>query len=71
MSGVKERLDQLSETKINIKNAINELGGNIKDQDSFRSYPEQIQKVIDTTIIPQSDLNRLTQAAININNEVV
>lgn len=56
MSGVEERLNYLEETKTKLKDSINSLGGTIEDSTPFDEYYQQIQKIIDTTIIPQSTL---------------
>ena len=71
MSGVKDRLDYLEETKNLIKEAIITSGGTLSSESTFREYPEQIQHVIDTTIIPQSVLDELIEKSNIINGEEV
>ena len=66
MSGVEERIDYLNETKDLIKQAINETGGEISEDMTFRDYPGQIQVIIDETVIPQSDLDNLVDSLFNI-----
>lgn len=57
MSGVKDRLDYLEETKNLIKEAI--------------VTSEQVQYVIDHSIISQSILDELVQKSIIINGEEI
>ena len=71
MSGVKARLDYLTETKSKIKEAINNLGGNIDDTMAFDEYPAEIDKLIETEVIPQATLDNLVSNIGNINGEVV
>ena len=56
MNGVEQRLNYLQETKSLIKDSINKNGGEITDSTPFDEYYQQIQKIIDTTVIPQSTL---------------
>lgn len=71
MSGVKDRLDYLEETKNLIKEAIVTSGGTLSDESTFREYPEQVQYVIEHSIIPQSVLDELVQKSIIINGEEI
>ena len=71
MSGVKDRLDYLEETKNLIKEAIVTSGGTLSDESTFREYPEQIQYIIDHSIIPQSVLDELIEKSNIINGEEV
>lgn len=61
MNGVEQRLNYLQETKSLIKDSINKNGGEITDSTPFDEYYRQIQKIIDTTIIPQSTLVDLVE----------
>lgn len=61
MNGVEQRLNYLQETKSLIKDSINKNGGEITDSTPFDEYYQQIQKIIDTTIIPQSTLVDLVE----------
>lgn len=71
MSGVKDRLDYLEETKNLIKEAIVISGGTLSDESTFREYPEQVQYVIDHSIISQSVLDELIEKSNIINGEEV
>lgn len=71
MSGVKDRLDYLEETKNLIKEAIVTSGGTLSDESTFREYPEQVQYVIEHSIISQSVLDELVQKSIIINGEEI
>ena len=65
--GLQEKLDKLKQSKEAIKLAIEETGDiTIEEEATFRSYPEQIQYIIDTTIIPQSELDSLVNKTNNI-----
>lgn len=68
---IQEQLNDILSSKLAIKNAINNNGGEITDETIFRKYPEQIQKVIDEHIVPYSDLKDTIDIAININGEEV
>ena len=68
-NGVADRLNYLEETKRQIKQSINNLGGTIEDDTPFDEYPDQIQNIINTQIIPQSELDNLMNKVININGE--
>ncbi len=70
MSGVKDRLDYLEETKNLIKEAIVTSGGTLTEESTFREYPEQIQYIIHS-IIPQSVLDELIEKSNIINGEEV
>ena len=70
-NGVEDRLNYIEETKGLIKQSINNLGGTIEDDTPFSDYPEQIQHIIDTSIIPQSELDNLVNEVIDINGEEV
>lgn len=61
MNGVEEKLEYLQETKKLIRDSINQNGGTITDATPFDEYSTQIQKVIETTVIPQSVLNDLVE----------
>lgn len=71
MSGVKDRLDYLEETKNLIKEAIVTSGGTLSEESTFREYPEQVQYVIEHSIISQSVLDELVQKSIIINGEEI
>lgn len=47
MGTISEKLTYLNETKQELKQAINNLGGSIDDQTTFRQYAEQLQNVYD------------------------
>jgi len=68
---VKEKLDYLLETKELIRKSINNLDGNISEEADFDEYMEQIQTIIDTKVIPQSDLDNLMNLAENINGGAI
>lgn len=70
MSGIKDRLDYLEETKSLIKNAINSTGGSLTDETAFKDYPAQVQHIIDTTIISQETLDNLINVAKDINGNI-
>ena len=40
-----EKLEYLNETKILIKQSLNDLGAEITDEDTFRSYVEKINQL--------------------------
>ena len=67
MSGVKEKLDYLEETKSLLKDSINSLGGTLEDSTPFDEYPNQLPDLIETHVIPQSTVNTLTNTMLNIN----
>lgn len=71
MSSVKDRLDYLEETKNLIKEAIVTSGGTLSEESTFREYPEQVQYVIEHSIISQSVLDELVQKSIIINGEEI
>lgn len=71
MSGVKDRLDYLEETKNLIKEAIVTSGGTLSEESTFREYPEQVQYAIEHSIISQSVLDELVQKSIIINGEEI
>lgn len=64
---VQDQLDELLESKLNMKTAINNNGGEVTDETTFREYPEQIQEVIDKNIVPYSDLEDTVELAMNVN----
>lgn len=66
---LKNKLNYLNETKSLLRQAINSLDGNITEDDPFYIYPDKVQDIINTTIIPQSSLNELVKKVISINNE--
>ncbi len=45
MSTTEEKLEYLNETKGQIKTALNELGAEISDSDTFRSYVGKINNL--------------------------
>ena len=71
MSGVKDRLDYLEETKNLIKEAIVTSGGTLTEESTFREYLEQVQYIIDHSIISQSVLDELIEKSNIINGEEV
>lgn len=66
MSGVQDKINKIKESKEAIRNAIIETGGTLPEDTTFRNYPEQIQYIIDTTIIPQSELDILMEKTNSI-----
>ena len=68
---IQEQLNELLNSKADIKMAINNNGGEVTDETILREYPEQIQKVIDESIVPYSDLEDTIRIMININGEEV
>lgn len=40
-----DKLDYLNETKIQIRNALNDLGAEITEEDTFRSYVNKINEI--------------------------
>ena len=66
MSGVQDKINKIRESKEAIRNAIIETGGTLPEDTTFRNYPEQIQYIIDTTIIPQSELDILMEKTNSI-----
>ena len=68
MDGVEERLNYLTDTKEQLRQTINENGGDLSEEAPFSDYPEQVQYIVDNAIIPQSTLNDLTEDVLDINN---
>lgn len=68
---IEEQLEEILNSKLDIKMAINNNGGTVTDETIFREYPEQVQEVIDKNIVPYSDLEDTIKLAININGEEV
>ena len=68
---IKEQLGTLLDSKLDIKAAINNNGGEITDETTFREYPDEIQKIINDTIVPYSDLVDTINIAVSINGEEV
>lgn len=68
---IEEQLDILLDSKLDIKAAINNNGGEITDETTFREYPDEIQKIINDTIVPYSDLVDTINIAVSINGEEV
>lgn len=68
---IEEQLEEILNSKLDIKMAINNNGGTVTDETTFREYSEQIQEVIDKNIVPYSDLEDTIKLAININGEEV
>lgn len=68
---IEEQLEEILNSKLDIKMAINNNGGTVTDETTFREYPEQVQEVIDKNIVPYSDLEDTIKLAININGEEV
>lgn len=66
MSGVQDKINKIRESKEAIRNAIIETGGTLPEDTTFRNYLEQIQYIIDTTIIPQSELDILMEKTNSI-----
>lgn len=66
MSEINKRLEYIDTTKSLIKDAINEIGGTLTDESTFDEYPEQINTLIGTTIIPQSDLDKFVEKTRSI-----
>ena len=68
---IQEQLNDIVNSKADIKSAINEYGGEVTDETTFREYPKQIQTVIDKHIVPYSDLKNTMELALRINGEEV
>ena len=68
---IQDQLDELLDSKSNMKTAINNYGGEVTDETTFREYPTEIQKVIDNSIVPYSDLVATINIATRINGEEV
>ena len=68
---IEEQLEEILNSKLDIKMAINNNGGTVTDETTFREYSEQVQEVIDKNIVPYSDLEDTIKLAININGEEV
>ena len=66
MSGVQDKINKIRESKEARRSAIIETGGTLPEDTTFRNYPEQIQYIIDTTIIPQSELDILMEKTNSI-----
>ena len=77
MGTINEKLNYLSQTKENIKQAIKEKGVEITDSDSFRSYAEKIGTIkasgdeilIDAPtafVLPVASATLITSNTINI-----
>lgn len=68
---IQEQLDDLLNSKSDIKAAINNNGGEVTDETTFREYPDEIQKIIDKSIVPYSDLEDTINLVFDINGEEV
>lgn len=68
MSGVEERLSYLEDTKELLRQTINENGGDLLVESPFSDYPEQLQHIVDTSIVPQSKLDSLIEETLDIIN---
>lgn len=69
MNGIQERLDYLSATKSMLKDSINKTGGSLSSDAPLSDFPGQVQYLIDTTIISQTELDTLTNSVITLNGE--
>ena len=49
-----DKLNYLNETKQEIKSALNDLGAEITDNDTFRSYVEKINEIYEEYLQVQS-----------------
>lgn len=70
MSGIQEKLDNITNSKAKIRDSIVNLGIEMPIETKFRDYPEYIRQVIDSTIIPQSDLNNLVSSLKEVNGNI-
>lgn len=68
---IQDQLDEILNSKLEIKAAINSFGEEITDETTFRQYPDYIQNIIDDNIVPYSDLVDTIKIAIDINGEEV
>ena len=68
---IKTKLDYTEETKNLIKSSINRLGGTLTEDSPFTEYPEQLAIIVESTITPQSELDRLVLKSQNVNGEEI
>ena len=64
---IQDQLDELLNSKLDMKTALNNLEEEVTDETTFREYPNYIQNVIDKTIVPYSDLADTVELALDIN----
>ena len=53
MSTIAQKIEYLNETKQLLKEALNDLGAKITDEDTFRSYAEKINQLAEE--LPQEE----------------
>lgn len=68
---IEQKMNYLKETKELIRQAINSIDGNLTEESTLSTYPDEIERIIGETIIPQSVLDELVKKTIVINNEEV
>lgn len=68
---IQDQLDELLNSKLDMKTVLNNFEEEVTDETTFREYPDYIQNVIDKTIVPYSELVTTINIAININGEEV
>ena len=70
-NGVDNRLNYLNETKSILMTSINNIGGSLTKDSLFKDYSNQLQNIIDTTIVSQAALDDLIEEVEDINGEEV
>ena len=65
------KLDYIEETKDLMKASINRIGGTLIDDSPFSEYPEQIAAIIESSITPQSELDKLVRKSQTVNGEEI
>jgi len=68
---IQDQLDELLNSKLDMKTVLNNFEEEVTDETTFREYPDYIQNVIDKTIVPYSELVTTINIAIDINGEEV
>lgn len=68
---IETKLQYTEETKNLMKASINRIGGTLTDDSPFSEYPEQIEVLIETSITPQSELDKLVIKSQNVNGEEI
>ena len=68
---IQDQLDELLNSKLDMKTVLNNFEEEVTDETTFREYPDYIQNIIDKTIVPYSELVTTINIAIDINGEEV
>lgn len=65
---IQDQLDELLNSKLDMKTVLNSFEEEVTDETVFREYPDYIQNVIDKTIVPYSDLEDTIELAMDVND---